>query len=137
MTPKPRVLIANHHGALGNVIGQISTQSGWEVTIADRREALENALHKDNFDLVVCDSTIAQEKLEVISRTELVQALRAAGRKVQVFLFEDEGTEVKLDPDVMKELGGITIFRKPVSISEIRAALHNLVKRTPEEKKYE
>jgi DNA-binding response OmpR family regulator len=137
MTQKPRILIANHHGALGNVIGQISTQSGWEVVVADRREALQNALNKDNFDLVVCDSTIAQEKLEVISRTELVQTLRAAGRKVQVFLFEDEGTEVNLDPDVMKELGGITIFRKPVSISEIRAALHNLVKRTPEENKYE
>jgi DNA-binding response OmpR family regulator len=133
MTQKPRILIANHNGALGNVIGQISTQSGWEVVVADRREALKNALNKDNFDLVVCDSTIAQEKLEVISRTELVQTLRAAGRKVQVFLFEDEGTEVNLDPDVMKELGGITIFRKPVSISEIRAALHNLVKRTPEE----
>jgi len=133
MTLKPRVLIANHHGALGNVIGQICTQSGWEVTVADRREALVNALHKDNFDLVVCDSTIAQEKLEVISRTELVQALRAAGRKVQVFLFENEGKEVKLDPDVMKELGGITIFQKPVSISEIRAKINNLVKRTPEE----
>jgi DNA-binding response OmpR family regulator len=133
MTPKPRVLIANHHGALGNVIGQICTQSGWEVTVADRREALENALHKDNFDLVVCDSTIAQEKLEVVSRTELVQALRTAGRKVQVFLFENEGKEVKLDPDVMKELGGITIFQKPVSISEIRAKINNLVKRTPEE----
>jgi DNA-binding response OmpR family regulator len=133
MTPKPRVLIANHHGALGNVIGQICTQSGWEVTVADRREALENALHKDNFDLVVCDSTIAQEKLEVISRTELVQVLRTAGRKVQVFLFENEGKEVKLDPDVMKELGGITIFQKPVSISEIRAKINNLVKRTPEE----
>jgi DNA-binding response OmpR family regulator len=133
MTPKPRVLIANHHGALGNVIGQICTQSGWEVTVADRREALENALHKDNFDLVVCDSTIAQEKLEVISRTELVQVLRTAGRKVQVFLFENEGKEVKLDPDVMKELGGITIFQKPVSISEIRDKINNLVKRTPEE----
>jgi DNA-binding response OmpR family regulator len=133
MTPKPRVLIANHHGALGNVIGQICTQLGWEVTVADRREALENALHKDKFDLVVCDSTIAQEKLELISRTELVQALRTAGQKVQVFLFENEGKEVKLDPDVVKELGGITIFQKPVSISEIRAKINNLVKRTPEE----
>ena len=134
MNKKPRILIANHHGALGNVIGQISTQSGWEVTVADRREALEEALTKNNFDLVVCDSTIAQEKLEAISRMELVKILRAAGRNVQVFLFENEGTEVKLDPDVMKGLGGVTIFQKPVSISEIRAALHNVVRRTPDEK---
>ena len=135
MTPKPRVLIANHHGALGNVIGQICTQSGWEVTVADRREALENALNKDHFDLVVCDSTIAQEKLEVISRTELVQALRAAGRNVQVFLFEDEGTEVNLDPEVMKGLGGVRIFRKPVSIAEMREAIHEVGQKIESSKK--
>ena len=137
MKEKLRILIANHHGALGNVIGQIATQSGWEVIVAERRDALENAIRNDNFDLVVCDSTIAQEKLEIISRTDLVQTLRGAGRKVQIFLFEDEGVEVKLDPEVMRDLGGVKIFRKPVSISEMRAALHAIVKRTPEEKKYE
>ena len=121
-----RILIANHHGALGNVVGQLAKQSGWEVVVADRRENLENELNKDHFDLVVCDSTIAQEKLEVISRTELVKALRAAGRNVQVFLFEDEGTEGNFDPEVMKNLGGVRIFRKPISIAEMREAIHEV-----------
>jgi DNA-binding response OmpR family regulator len=137
MTKKPRILIANHHGALGNVMGQIAIQSGWETVVADRREALQKAIMDDNFDLVVCDSTIAQENLEIISRTDLVQTLRAAGRKVKVFLFEDEGIEVKLDPEVMKDLGGIKIFRKPVSITELRNELHAIVRRTTDEKKYE
>ena len=135
MNKKPRILIANHHGALGNVIGQISTQSGWEVTVADRREALEEALTKSNFDLVVCDSTIAQEKLEAISRMELVKTLRAAGRKVQVFLFENEGPEVELDPEVMKGLGGVRIFRKPVSIAEMREAIHEVGQKIESSKK--
>ena len=118
-------------------MGQIAIQSGWETVVADRREALQKAIMDDNFDLVVCDSTIAQENLEIISRTDLVQTLRAAGRKVKVFLFEDEGIEVKLDPEVMKDLGGIKIFRKPVSISELRNELHAIVRRTSDEKKYE
>jgi DNA-binding response OmpR family regulator len=135
MNKKLRILIANHHGALGGVIGQISAQSGWEVTVADRREALEEALTKNNFDLVVCDSTIAQEKLEAISRMELVKNLRAAGRKVQVFLFENEGVEVELDPEVMKGLGGVRIFRKPVSIAEMREAIHEVGQKIESSKK--
>jgi hypothetical protein len=78
------------------------------------------------FDLIVCDSTIAQEKLETTSRIELVEAMRSAGLKVPIFLFEDEGVEVKLDPEIMKDFGGVRIFRKPVSITEMREAIHEV-----------
>ena len=121
-----RMLIVNHHGALGNVVGQLAKQSGWEVLIAERSDALRKMINEKKMDLVVCDSTIAQEKLEVTSRTELVEAMRAAGLKVPIFLFEDEGVEVKMDPEVMKDLGGVRIFRKPVSISEMREAIHEV-----------
>ncbi|MDI9397494.1 MAG: hypothetical protein QM531_06830 [Candidatus Pacebacteria bacterium] len=116
----------NHYGALGNVIGQLAKQSGWEVLIVERADALRKMIDEKAFDLVVCDSTIAQEKLEVTSRTELVEAMRAAGLKVPIFLFEDEGVEVKMDTEVMKDLGGVRIFRKPVSISEMRVAIHEV-----------
>jgi len=33
---------------------------------------------------------------------------------------------VKLDPEVMNDLGGVRIFRKPVSISEMREAIHEV-----------
>ena len=118
-----RMLIVNHHGALGNVVGQLAKQSGWDVMIAERADAIRKMINEKKMDLVVCDSTIAQEKLEVTSRTELVEAMRSAGLKVPVFLFEDEGVEVKLDPEIMKDLGGVRIFRKPVSISEMREAI--------------
>lgn len=121
-----RMLIVNHYGALGNVIGQLAKQSGWEVLIVERADALRKMIDEKAFDLVVCDSTIAQEKLEVTSRTELVEAMRAAGLKVPIFLFEDEGVEVKMDTEVMKDLGGVRIFRKPVSISEMRVAIHEV-----------
>ena len=120
------MLIVNHYGALGNVIGQLAKQSGWEVLIVERADALRKMIDEKAFDLVVCDSTIAQEKLEVTSRTELVEAMRAAGLKVPIFLFEDEGVEVKMDTEVMKDLGGVRIFRKPVSISEMREAIHEV-----------
>ena len=120
------MLIVNHYGALGNVIGQLAKQSGWEVLIVERADALRKMIDEKAFDLVVCDSTIAQEKLEVTSRTELVEAMRAAGLKVPIFLFEDEGVEVKMDTEVMKDLGGVRIFRKPVSISEMRVAIHEV-----------
>jgi len=121
-----RMLIVNHHGALGNVVGQLAKQSGWHVMIAERADAVRKMINEKKMDLVVCDSTIAQEKLEVTSRTELVEAMRLAGLKVPIFLFEDEGVEVKLDPEVMKDLGGVRIFRKPVSISEMREAIHEV-----------
>ena len=120
------MLIVNHYGALGNVIGQLAKQSGWEVLIVERADALRKMIDEKAFDLVVCDSTIAQERLEVTSRTELVEAMRAAGLKVPIFLFEDEGVEVKMDPEVMKDLGGVRIFRKPVSIAEMREAIHEV-----------
>lgn len=104
------MLIVNHYGALGNVIGQLAKQSGWEVLIVERADALRKMIDEKAFDLVVCDSTIAQEKLEVTSRTELVEAMRAAGLKVPIFLFEDEGVEVKMDTEVMKDLGGFVSF---------------------------
>ena len=121
-----RMLIVNHHGALGNVVGQLAKQSGWDVMIAERADAVRKMINEKKMDLVVCDSTIAQEKLEVTSRTELVEAMRSAGLKVPIFLFEDEGVEVKLDPEIMKDLGGVRIFRKPVSISEMREAIHEV-----------
>jgi len=121
-----RMLIVNHHGALGNVVGQLAKQSGWDVMIAERSDAIRKMINEKKMDLVVCDSTIAQEKLEVTSRTELVEAMRSAGLKVPIFLFEDEGVEVKLDPEIMKDLGGVRIFRKPVSISEMREAIHEV-----------
>jgi len=121
-----RMLIVNHHGALGNVVGQLAKQSGWDVMIAERADAIRKMINEKKMDLVVCDSTIAQEKLEVTSRTELVEAMRSAGLKVPIFLFEDEGVEVKLDPEIMKDLGGVRIFRKPVSISEMREAIHEV-----------
>jgi len=121
-----RMLIVNHHGALGNVVGQLAKQSGWDVMIAERADAIPKMINEKKMDLVVCDSTIAQEKLEVTSRTELVEAMRSAGLKVPIFLFEDEGVEVKLDPEIMKDLGGVRIFRKPVSISEMREAIHEV-----------
>ena len=129
------MLIVNHYGALGNVIGQLAKQSGWEVLIVERADALRKMIDEKAFDLVVCDSTIAQEKLEVTSRTELVEAMRAAGLKVPIFLFEDEGVEVKMDTEVMKDLGGVRIFRKPVSISEMREAIHEVAEKIASLKK--
>jgi DNA-binding NtrC family response regulator len=120
------MLIVNHHGALGNVVGQLAKQSGWEVFVAERADALKKMLKEEKMDLVVCDSTIAQEKLEITSRTELVEAMRSSGLKVPIFLFEDEGVDVKMDPEVMKDLGGVRIFRKPVGIAEMREAIHEV-----------
>jgi DNA-binding NtrC family response regulator len=130
-----RMLIVNHHGALGNVVGQLAKQSGWEVLIVERNDALLKMINEKTMDLVVCDSTIAQEKLEVTSRTELVEAMRSAGLKVPIFLFEDEGVEVKMDPEVMKGLGGVRIFRKPVSIAEMREAIHEVGQKIESSKK--
>ena len=121
-----RMLIVNHHGALGNVVGQLAKQSGWEGLVSERPDALKKMIQEKSMDLVVCDSTMAQEKLEVTTRTELVQTMRSAGLKVPIFLFEDEGVEVKMDPEVMKGLGGVRIFRKPVSIAEMREAIHEV-----------
>ena len=130
-----RMLIVNHHGALGNVVGQLAKQSGWEVSIVERADSLRKMIQEKAFDLVVCDSTIAQEKLEVTSRTELVEAMRFAGLKVPIFLFEDEGVEVKLDLEIMKDLGGVRIFRKPVSITEMREAIHEVSQKVASLKK--
>jgi DNA-binding response OmpR family regulator len=130
-----RMLIVNHHGALGNVVGQLAKQSGWEVLVVERADALHKMIHDKQMDLIVCDSTIAQEKLEVTSRTELVEAMRSAGLKVPIFLFEDEGVEVKMDPEVMKDLGGVRIFRKPVSIAEMREAIHEVGQKIESSKK--
>jgi DNA-binding NtrC family response regulator len=130
-----RMLIVNHHGALGNVVGQLAKQSGWEVLIVERADALRKMINEKAVDLVVCDSTIAQEKLEVTTRTELVETMRSAGLKVPIFLFEDEGVEVKLDPEIMKDLGGVRIFRKPVSISEMREAIHEVGEKIASSKK--
>jgi DNA-binding response OmpR family regulator len=129
------MLIVNHHGALGNVVGQLAKQSGWEVLVVERADALHKMIHDEKMDLIVCDSTIAQEKLEVTSRTELVEAMRSAGLKVPIFLFEDEGVEVKMDPEVMKDLGGVRIFRKPVSIAEMREAIHEVGQKNESSKK--
>ena len=135
MTNLLRMLIVNHHGALGNVVGQLAKQSGWDVMIAERSDAVRKMINEKQMDLVVCDSTIAQEKLEVTSRTELVEAMRSAGLKVPIFLFEDEGVDVKMDPEVMKDLGGVRIFRKPVSIAEMREAIHEVGQKIESSKK--
>jgi DNA-binding response OmpR family regulator len=135
MNVQLRMLIVNHHGALGNVVGQLAKQSGWEVLVVERADALHKMIHDEKMDLIVCDSTIAQEKLEVTSRTEFVEAMRSAGLKVPIFLFEDEGVEVKMDPEVMKDLGGVRIFRKPVSIAEMREAIHEVGQKIESSKK--
>jgi len=120
------ILIVNHHGSLGKMIGQVALQGGWKVLIADRLENMQAIFQNNRIDLVVCDATPEEEAVEKISRLDFTQSLRNLGLKVPVILFEDEGTEVALDPDLAKEIGGIQIFRKPIHIHEIRNAMERV-----------
>jgi DNA-binding response OmpR family regulator len=120
------ILIVNHHGSLGKLIGQVALQGGWRVLIADRLENMQAIFQNNRIDLVVCDATPEEEAVEKISRLDFTQSLRNLGLKVPVILFEDEGTEVALDPDLAKGIGGIQIFRKPIHIHEIRNAMEQV-----------
>lgn len=117
------ILIVNHHGALGRLIGQLASQTGWVVRITNRVPDFRKIISEEKIDLLVCDSTPAEEEKELVSRLEFVQTLREAKVSTPVFLFEEEGEEIALEPELTKKLGGITVFRKPVSIGDIRKAL--------------
>lgn len=118
------MLIVDHHGSLGSVVGQLAKQSGWEPFVVElRSDDLGKVIIEKAMDLIVCDSTAAKEGLEVTSRTKLVEMIHSAGLKVPIFLLEDEGVDVRIDPEVMKGLGSVRIFRKPISISEMRNAI--------------
>ena len=121
-----KLLVVNHHAALGTLVGNLARQTGWTVIQCDRTPDFREIIKKENVELISCDATAAEEAKETVSRLDFIQLLREHNIKTPVFLFEEQGSEVTLDPDLVKKLGGITIFRKPVPISDIRHAI-NLV----------
>ena len=108
------------------MIGQIALQSGWKALVANRLENMQAIFQNNRIDLVFCDATPEEEAVEKISRLDFIQSLRNLGIKVPVILFEDEGTEVALDPELAKEIGGIQILRKPIHTDEIRNAMEKV-----------
>ena len=125
------ILIINHHGALGRLVGQLASQTGWVVTVTNRIPDFRKLIETQKIDLLVCDATPAEEEMEQVSRLEFIQTLREAKVSTPVFLFEEEGEEVCLDPELTQKLGGITVFRKPVSIGDIRKALAKVADSLP------
>lgn len=117
------LLVVNHHGALGRLIGQLASQTGWVVKIANRVPDFRKMISEEKIDLLVCDATPAQEVQESVTRLEFIQTLRDAKVATPVFLFEEEGVETTLDPELTQRLGGITVFRKPVGLADMRKAL--------------
>lgn len=117
------VLIVNHHGALGRLVGKLASQTGWVIKVTNRILDLRKMVADEQIDLIVCDATAAEEAEESVSRMEFIKVLRDGNVHTQVLLFEPEGTEVTVDPEVAKLLGGITVLRKPVALAELRKTL--------------
>lgn len=121
------ILIVNHHGALGRLVGQLASQTGWVIKITSRILDLRVLLAKEKIDLIVCDATAAEEAEETIGRLEFIKVLRDAHVQTRVLLFEQEGTEVTVDPVEAEALGGVTVLRKPVAIADVRRFLAQTV----------
>lgn len=116
-------LIVNHHGALGRLVGQLASQTGWGIKVVNRILDFRKIVADEQIDLIVCDATAAEEAKESVSRMEFIKVLRDGNVHTRVLLFEPEGTEVTVDPEVAKLLGGITVLRKPVGLAEVRKFL--------------
>ena len=116
-------LIVNHHGALGRLVGQLASQTGWVIKVTNRILDLRKMVGEEKIDLIVCDATAAEEAEETVTRLEFIRVLRAGNVHTRVLLFEPEGTEVTVDPETAKVLGGITVLRKPVGLAEVRKFL--------------
>lgn len=120
------VLIVNHHGSLGKLFEVLASQMGCKVFTARRAHDFRFLVDSKSIDLIVCDATAIEEAMEHVTRMEFIQVLRDAGLKTRIFLFEQAGTEVTIDPVLAAKLGGIRIFRKPVSVFEVRNALNQV-----------
>lgn len=116
-------LVVNHHGALGRLVGQLASQTGWVIKVTNRILDLRKIVGEEKIDLIVCDATAAEEAKETVTRLEFIRVLRDGNVHTPVFLFEPEGTEVTVDPETARALGGITVLRKPVGMAEVRKFL--------------
>jgi DNA-binding NtrC family response regulator len=98
-------LIVNHHGSLRRLVGQLASQTGWLVKIANLMPDFRKMIPEEKIDLLVCDATPAQEVQESVTRLEFIQTLRDAKVTTPVFLFEEEGEEITLEPDLTQKAG--------------------------------
>lgn len=120
------VLIVNHHGSLGKLFAVLAEHMGCKVSSAQRLYDFRSLVTTRAIDLIVCDATASEEAQEHVTRMEFISVLRNAGLKTRVFLFEQEGQEVSIDPSEAARLGSIRVFRKPVSVYEVRNALNQV-----------
>lgn len=123
-----KVLIVEDSGEVRNVMAEIVTGFGYDVSLAgDGVEAMEK-LSAARYDLLVTD--IGMPKM---GGGELVRNLRSKGNKIPVILIA--GVDInKVETDI-KTLTGCRFVKKPFDIEEFRHEIKRILRNPGKENK--
>jgi len=115
-----RVLLADDNDLLRELLGQIISSCGFEVTEAeDGRHALDIFIGADKgFDLLITDLRMPR-----LSGGELIREIRRCKPDIPVIAITGY-----IDPATLDEVKALDVrlFSKPVDIDELRQYIHSL-----------
>lgn len=126
MTGKTRykVLLVDDDARLRELLSRYLLEQGFSIKAVGDAAAMDRALHREHFDLIVLDLMLPGEDGLAICRR-----LRAAENSVPIVMLTAKGDEV--DRIVGLEMGADDYLPKPFNPRELVARIHAIMRRQP------
>lgn len=123
MEAKRRALVVDDEASIRFVVSSALKERGWEVEVVDDGVAVEDALQKQRFDLVVLDLMMpGMNGFEVLRQ---MRSLPAAGWKTQapVRVIALSGKTGDEGLDFAQRIGADAVLSKPFDVDELWRAV--------------
>lgn len=121
-TTKTKVLIVDDDQRLRELLGRYLHDQGFTVKAVDGAEAMDKALNRENYDMLVLDLMMPGEDGLAVCRR-----LRGAGSHQPIIMLTAKGDDV--DRIVGLEMGADDYLPKPFNPRELVARIHAVLRR--------
>jgi DNA-binding response OmpR family regulator len=112
-----KLLVIDDQEEVGDLIGEIASQSGWESALCTSVDHVYELIEREKVNLLFLDFFMPEK-----NGLEILTELRAKGCNVLTVLCS--GMISEINPARAKELGVIQIMEKPIGIDQLRAILN-------------
>lgn len=121
-TPRTKILVVDDDHRLRELLHRYLTEQGFAAKVVDGAEAMDRAMTRENYDLMVLDLMMPGE-----DGLSICRRLRGAGSDQPIIMLTAKGDDV--DRIVGLEMGADDYLSKPFNPRELVARIHAVLRR--------
>ncbi len=119
---KPRILVVDDDRRLRDLLSRYLTEQGFQAKTVDAAEAMDKAMAREHFDLMVLDLMLPGE-----DGLSICRRLRGTKEDIPIVMLTAKGDDV--DRIVGLEMGADDYLPKPFNPRELVARIHAVLRR--------